>query len=282
MEEDNPLTNLGTGDVTPGTKTGRESSLTSYVGPYVTEMLGRGQALASTPYDAYMGPLTAGASDLQTTAFEGIGSLNIPTDTMGTYAPQEFTAEAAQGLMNPYLMAALQPQIDEARRQSEISRVADAGRLTQAGAYGGSRQAIMDAENQRNLLQNLAGITGTGYRDAYDKAMGQFNIQQDRALDAGTRRDKFGLDALGAQMGAGQVQRGIEQQGITADRLQFEEEKQDPFKKVQYMRSLLQGLPLETQSYTFAQPTGFEQLRGDASDISGLVESLFGSQGVFG
>ena len=48
------------------------------------------------------------------------------------------------------------------------------------------------------------------------------------------------------------------------------------------MRSLLQGLPLETQSYTFAQPTGFEQLRGDASDISGLVESLFGSQGVFG
>jgi hypothetical protein len=282
MEEDNPLTNLGTGDVTPGTQTGRESSLTSYVGPYVTDMLGRGQALSETPYDAYMGPLTAGASDLQTTAFEGIGSLNIPTDTMGTYAPQEFTAEAAQGLMNPYLMAALQPQINEARRQSEISRVADAGRLTQAGAYGGSRQAIMDAENQRNLLQNLAGITGTGYRDAYDKAMGQFNIQQDRALDAGTRRDRFGLDALGAQMGAGQVQRGIEQQGITADRLQFEEEKQDPFKKVQYMRSLLEGLPLETQSYTFAQPTGFEQLRGDASDISGLVESLFGSQGVFG
>ena len=251
------------------------------MGPYVTEMLGRGQALASTPFDAYMGPLTAGASDLQTTAFGGIGDLNIPTDTMGAYAPQEFTAEAAQGLMNPYLMAALQPQIDEARRQSEISRVADASRLTQAGAYGGSRQAIMDSENQRNLLQNLTGITGTGYRDAYDKAMGQFNVQQDRALDAGTRRDRFGLDALAAQLGAGGVERGIEQQGITADRLQFEEEKMDPFKKVQYMQSLLQGLPLETVSKTYAQPTRFEQLVSDTGGISNVFSNLFGREGIF-
>ena len=278
MEEEFGVDTTG---VDPGTEIGRSESLTPYVGPYVTEMLGRGQALASTPFDAYMGPLTAGASDLQTTAFGGIGDLNIPTDTMGAYAPQEFTAEAAQGLMNPYLMAALQPQIDEARRQSEISRVADASRLTQAGAYGGSRQAIMDSENQRNLLQNLTGITGTGYRDAYDKAMGQFNVQQDRALDAGTRRDRFGLDALAAQLGAGGVERGIEQQGITADRLQFEEEKMDPFKKVQYMQSLLQGLPLETVSKTYAQPTRFEQLVSDTGGISNVFSNLFGREGIF-
>jgi hypothetical protein len=274
-------TTVDTTGVDPGTRTGIETSLTPYVGPYVTDMLGKGAALADTPYEGYMGPLTAGASDLQQTAFEGIGSLNIPTDEMGTYAPGEFTVGSAQGLMNPYLMAALQPQIDEARRQSDIERQRTASRLTQAGAFGGGRQAIMDAENQRNLLQNLAGITGTGYRDAYDRAMNQFNIQQDRALDAGTRRDRFGLDALAAQMGAGQVQRNIEQQGITADRLQFEEEKQDPFKKVQYMRSLLQGLPLQTQAYTYSAPTGFEQLRGASSDISGLLTGLFGSQGVF-
>ena len=278
MEEEFGVDTTG---VAPGTEIGASESLTPYVGPYVTDMLGKGAALADTPYDAYMGPLTAGASDLQTTAFEGLGSLNIPTDTMGTYAPQEFTAEAAQGLRNPYLMAALQPQIDEARRQSDIERQRTAGRLLGAGTFGGGRQAVMEAENQRNLLQNLAGITGAGYRDAFDKAMGQFNIQEDRGLKADIARDEFGLGALGAQLQAGDIQREIEQQGITADRLQFEEEKQDPFKKVQYMRSLLQGLPLETVSRTYAQPTGFEQLRGDASDISGLVEGLFGSEGVF-
>jgi hypothetical protein len=42
------------------TFTAEESSLSSWAGPYVTEMLGRGQALAGMPYQAYMGPLTAG------------------------------------------------------------------------------------------------------------------------------------------------------------------------------------------------------------------------------
>jgi len=56
-----------------------ESSLSSWAGPYVTEMLGRGQALAGLPYQAYMGPLTAGPSELQTQAFQGLGALNIPT-----------------------------------------------------------------------------------------------------------------------------------------------------------------------------------------------------------
>ena len=60
-------------------RTGIESSLTQYAGPYVTEMLGKGKALADMPYEAYEGPLTAGPSEIQTKAFEGIGSLNIPT-----------------------------------------------------------------------------------------------------------------------------------------------------------------------------------------------------------
>ena len=48
--------------------------------------------------------------------------------------------------MNPYIQQALVPQIDELRRQAEISRMENAQRLTGAGAFGGTRQAIMDAE----------------------------------------------------------------------------------------------------------------------------------------
>ena len=54
-----------------------ESGLATYAGDYVTEMLGKGQALGNEGYNAYMGPLTAGASDLQTQAFEGLGGLSI-------------------------------------------------------------------------------------------------------------------------------------------------------------------------------------------------------------
>jgi len=268
MEDDGLSVN--TEGTEAGTQVGTESALTTYAGPYVTEMMGKGAALADTPYEAYEGDLTAGASDLQTTAFEGIGGLNIPTDTMGTYAPEEFTAEAAQGLMNPYLMAALNPQLDEARRQSDIERQRSAGRLLQAGAFGGGRQAVMAAENQRNLLQNLSDITGTGYKDAYDKAMGQFNIDQDRLRGIQSDTNKYGLDALDKQLSAGETQRGITQEGLTADKLQFEEEKLFPYKQVQFLQSLLDGLPLETQATTYSQPTGFETLQGDTSDLVSL------------
>jgi len=272
IDEDGLMVN--TEGVDAGTKIGTESALTTYAGPYVTEMMGKGAALADTPYEAYGGPLIAGESDLQTTAFEGIGGLDIPTDTMGAFTPGTFDAETAQGLMNPYLMAALNPQLEEARRQSDINRLGYTSRLTQAGAYGGGRQAIMDSENQRNLLSELSGITGTGYRDAYDKAMGQFNTDQDRLRGIQKDTNQYGLDALDKQLIAGETERGIEQEGITADMLQFQEEQMFPYKQVQFMQSLLDNLPLTTQGYTYSQPTGMEQLGGDAATLIELFEEF--------
>ena len=254
---------------------GTESSLSPYAGPYVTEMLGRGQGLASEPYQAYTGPLTAGASDLQTQAFGGIASLNIPTEQMGAFDTQSFTADQAAQFMNPYLTAALAPQLAEARRQSNISGLANRAKLTQAGAFGGSRQAIMDAERDRNLQQNLAAITGKGYADAYDRAMKQFNVEQDRGLTAAEQASKYGLAAIQKQADLGRTQRDIETEGITADRLQFEQERDFPYKQVQYMQSLLQGLPIATQSYTYTQPTALESLRQDTGDVMALISRYF-------
>ena len=62
-----------------GQKTGTESSLSTWVGPYVTNMLGRAEALADQPYEAYTGQLTAGASTPQQKAFKGISGLTIPS-----------------------------------------------------------------------------------------------------------------------------------------------------------------------------------------------------------
>jgi hypothetical protein len=96
-----------------------------------------------------------------------------------TFANQAFSQDSISQYMNPYLQGALQPQIDEARRQAEITRMQDASRLTSAGAYGGSRQAIMESELNRNLLSNLANITGQGYNTAYNNAVNQFNTMNE-------------------------------------------------------------------------------------------------------
>jgi hypothetical protein len=75
-------------------------------------------------------------------------------------------------------------------------------------------------------------------------------------------------------MRAGDVQRGIEQEGIFADRLQFEEERDFPYKQVQYMQSLLQDLPLEAQQISYAQPSTISNLMGDTGSIIKFLEIL--------
>ena len=279
---------------------GFESSLSSWVGPYVTDMLGRGRAVASQPYTAYTGPLTAGTSALQQQAFGGedgtggLTSLGVPqnmgissltdtlatpmtiTDPLGTpdeagVMPTTQINTVAGQYMNPYLQEALTPQIDELRRQAEISRMENARRLTDAGAYGGSRQAIMDAELDRNLLRGIADLGAREYAGAYDRAVDQFNREQEA-------RNRYGFDVLDAQQAAGAIQRGITQEGIAADRAQFTEERDFPYKQVQYMQSLLQELPLAAQSNVNVAPNSLTQGLSGATGILGLLGSIFGEE----
>ena len=264
-------------DPLAGKQTGMESNLSNWAGNYVTNMLGKGQALSNQPYQAYSGPLTAGTSQLQQNAFQGLANLAIPTDKMGAFAPQTFGATQAQQYMNPYLMSALQPQIDEARRQSQITQMQNDANLTKLGAFGGGRQAIMNAETQRNLGTNLSNITGTGYASAYDKAMQQFNTEQGRGMEAQKMLNDYGMGAIGAQQQAGAVQRGIEAEGVAADKKAFEEERDYPYKQVQYQQSLLQGLPLQTQTYSYQQPSTLSNVAGTAGGVMNLYNQLFGT-----
>ena len=262
-------------DPLAGKATGVSSSLSDYAGEYVTGMLGKGAALADLPYEAYTGPLTAGESELQTKAFDGLAGLTIPTDAMGVFTPDTFSAEYAQQYMNPYLQSALDPQIAEARRQAQITRLKDASRLTQGSAYGGSRQAVLEAMGNRDLGQNLAAITGEGYRTAYDKALDQFNVEQGRGMEAQEAANVYGLSALQKIADLGAEQRGIEAEGIAADKTAFEEERDFPYKAVQFQQSLLQGLPIETQDYSYMQPSELSELLGGAGGIDKLYDLLF-------
>jgi hypothetical protein len=263
----------GVGSAASSGVAGTESNLSNYAGPYVTGMLGKGEALSETPYQAYTGPLTAGASDLQTQAFGNAASLNVPTG-MGGYTPGTFDTTQANKYMNPYLSAAMNPVLEEQRRQAEIGRVGEAARYTKAGSFGGGRQAIADTENTRNLgtLQNKT-LT-EGYKTAYDKAMDQFNKEQGLGLQSQDLTNRYGLAAIEEQAKLGGTQRDITAQGIAADKAQFEEERADPFKKVQFQQSLLQNLPLATQSYTPAQTSALQDLMATGSMTTAMYKQL--------
>jgi len=274
-----------------------ESSLSSWAGPYVTEMLGRGQALANQPYQAYKGPLTAGQSSLQDTALAGLGGLSAPT-TMGAYTPQSFTGagyaaptaqqavdgqmgaytpasgNTVQQYMTPYLQGALQPQYDAANRQSQIQQQAMQSQYGKAGAFGGGRQAVAGAELDRGLLDRMAGITGAGYQNAFEQAQSQFNTEQGRAMTAQQDANRYGFDVLGAQQTGGGLQRAIEAEGIAADRAQFQQERDYDKSNTLFTQSLLQGLPLETQTYSYSQPSGLQNLAAGLNDANSILDEL--------
>lgn len=266
---------MSTTDALAGQTTGTESSLSNWAGPYVTDMLGKGKALADQPYQAYQGPLTAGTSNLQNQAFQGLANLTVPTNT--SFTPSSYTAPGmSQQFMNPYLTSALNPQIQEMTRQNEIQKQASRGELAKAGAYGGSRQAIMESEANRNLNDNIQQLLGQGYMDAYNQGQNQFNTEQNLNFQTTGQNQNFGLAALGAQRDAGNLQREIEQQGIAADYKQFEQERMDPYKQVQFQQSLLQGLPIQAQSYNYQAPSEFNQFMSSAGGISDFITDLFG------
>jgi hypothetical protein len=276
--------------------------LADWASPYITNYLGQAQALSQSPYQAYQGPLTAGQSGLQTQAFQGLGSLTVPSSigdaatTAGSLATKagnlsytptttSFDATQAQNYMNPYLQASLNPQLDEARRQSQITQQQNAAKMTQAGAFGGGRQAILDAETQRSLGTNLANITGQGYNTAFNNAQQQFNADQARKMQEAQYGAGFGLQGLqagmqgaqtqgnlgniqnqatlanlGQQLAGGAQERGITAEGTAADLAEFEKQRQYPYQQVQFQRDMISGLPTGSVQNTPGQMSGVGQL----------------------
>ena len=56
---------------------------------------------------------------------------------------------------------------------------------------------------------------------------------------------------------------------------QFEEERDFPYKNVQFMQSLLSELPLKTQSYSYSQPSQLSNILGGGG-IADVIAALLG------
>jgi hypothetical protein len=165
------------------TKAGNALNQTSYTG-------GQDYTKVGTPLNqtAYSGQdFTKAGNALNQAAYTGT---KFTSNTTGIN--DQFGQSNLNQYMNPYLSTILNPQLEEARRQSQITQNENNARMTQAGAFGGGRQAILNAETQRNLGTKLADITGRGYENAYAQALGQYNTDQSRLLDALKAREQSG------------------------------------------------------------------------------------------
>ena len=113
-----------------------------------------------------------------------------------------FGGQQAAQYMSPFIEQAMEPQLREARRASEMQRTADQAQATRAGAFGGSRQAIVEAERQRNLGTQMGDIRARGLQTAYEQATQQFNQDAARRLQAQQLNQQAGLTVGGQNLQA--------------------------------------------------------------------------------
>ena len=113
-----------------------------------------------------------------------------------------FGGRQAAQYMSPYIEQAMAPQLREAQRSSEMQRNADQARAVGMGAFGGSRQAIVEAERQRNLGTQMGDIRSRGLQSAYEQAQNQFNQDAARRMQAQQLNQQAGLTVGGQNLQA--------------------------------------------------------------------------------
>jgi hypothetical protein len=124
-----------------------------------------------------------------------------------------FTAPfVSQAYMSPYMQNVVQAQQREARRASDIMRNQQQAQAVGAGAFGGSRQAIVEAERQRNLATQLGDIQAQGLQQAYGQGMGQFNTEQQAYLAAQQANQQANLQAAIQNQQAQQAAQQLQEQ----------------------------------------------------------------------
>jgi hypothetical protein len=224
------------------------------VTPYAEDLLKRGQAYTNAPVPVYGGKLTTGPSQYQNQAWQGLSNLALPENS-------KFGTAQAEQYMNPYIEASLNPQLDLMRRNAAINQQGDMAKLAQAGAFGGSRQAVLQGLNQESLMRQQAATTGSAYEKAYNAAMAQFNADQ------GNQRSN--LNALST---AGATQQDLEQNALDAQYKDWLRQTGYPGKQLEMQKGLISGLAPYMPKSELAYGQKQSALQTAAGGVAGLTK----------
>ena len=239
------------------------------VAPYAEGVLGAAQAASSTPYQSYQdwakkyglsGDQVAQFSDLQKQSFgqaAGLGGDYAQNAMKGIQglAGQTFGNQQAQQYMSPYIQNVIAQQQRDAQRQSDIAGTQQQAQATQAGAFGGSRDAIMRAERERNLNLQKGDIEATGMQNAFTNAQQQFNADQAKGLQGYSLLGQQGQAGLALQNQFGTQQQQQAQNQINVGQQNYAAEMNYPYKQIGFMSDIIRGAPLtQTGSNVYTPP----------------------------
>jgi len=239
------------------------TELPEYARPYVDNLLKRTEAESLNQYQPFQGQRIAQSGDFQ----DIVDSRNMVRDVANRGLPEldeaisgmrdisqrgQFTGQVAQDYMNPYMQQVVDRQKQAAIQDFNRMGAARAADAVNAGAFGGSRQAVNDYLAQEGLQQQLGDIDAAGreaaFRDARsafetDRSVGMTGLGQ-LATMGGSRRAG---DIQGAQLleGIGKAQLGEQQAGLDMNYQDFLTQQNFNKDQLGFLSNILQGVPIQ-------------------------------------
>lgn len=231
----------------------------------------------------------------------GLGSyLTGAGELMGTTGA--FDPTSYRQFYDPFVEDVIRGTEADLQRQADVERQRIGGGAVQAGAFGGSRQAVAEQELQRNVAQQMADtsarLRSAAFTGAQQQAQSAFENQMARGQTGaqifgqlgqgigqlGTSQAALGEAAqaaasrdVNALFNVGALQQAQQQAEYDVQRASAIEEAYEPFQRFNYMSDIFRGVPSTQQTLTSAStpsPNPVASIFGTAISLSKGLGSL--------
>jgi hypothetical protein len=181
-----------------------------------------------------------------------------------------WSGDQAAQYMDPYAKNVTNYAIDDAQQKFRQGLVSSDAQSAQQGAYGGSRQALLQQQKAYDENKLEGGIRAQGMSDAYRAGMTQFNADQQRSMAAqqsniaerqfqtnsdaakaaqlvnmDTSRQTAGLQGAKALMDVGNQQQSLQQKGLDIGYQDFVNQRDYGRQNLSFYNSMLRGVPVQ-------------------------------------
>jgi len=208
-------------------------------------------ALASQPV-SLPSIQVAAPSQLQQTGFGMAGQTGI-----GQQAVQQGIAGIQQAAAGPNINQFFNPYqsyvTDEITRQAQMAQNQQAANAVQAGAFGGGREGVAQAEIERARQANVGQAQAAGFQTALGAAQNQqqFGMQAGQSLlGAGAQQQAMQQGDIQSLLQAGGIQQQLGQQALDAQRQTQLQQAYEPYQRAEFLKGIMTNLPTGQSSVT--------------------------------
>jgi hypothetical protein len=257
----------GTAELGPTQQIAQASGLAGLVGQQAGQMGSSFQPMQYQPIGvSYMGTQ---APSLQ--QFQMAGPQQVGADRFGTQAMQDYMSPYMSGVVEQQKRGAIQ---DYARQMPGLQ-----AQGIRSGARGGTREALLQAEANRNLQQQLQGIQATGSQQAFQQAAQQFGADRAAQMQAAMANQQAGLTTgqqnLAALLG---VQQLGAQTGLQSQQLNQAAQLQAQQQALGQNQAAQQAMEQSRQFGANLGLQGLQQQLAAAGTLGQLGQQQFGQQ----